>query len=134
MSQMSTPRKRGIRWMRYLAVIVALLWAGFWTFFGLASGISEGLSPVGILHHSIFPGLIFLISAIIAWRWNLVGGILLVLESLFVFVVYPMRFMDFPLITILLVLATMALPPMIAGILFIVSYKSTKSLKKEVSL
>jgi hypothetical protein len=127
MAEMSASRNRGSRWMRYLAVIISLLWAGFWTFFGFASGISEGLNPVGVLHHSIFPGLLFLISALIAWRWNRIGGVLLVIEGLFVFVVYPMRFMDFPLVTILLVLATMAFPPLIAGILHIADSRKIRN-------
>jgi DMSO/TMAO reductase YedYZ heme-binding membrane subunit len=31
--------------MRYIAQALALIWAGWWTFFGLACGLSEGMSP-----------------------------------------------------------------------------------------
>ncbi len=32
-------------WMRHVARSIALIWAGWWTYFGLASGADEGLEP-----------------------------------------------------------------------------------------
>ena len=65
---------RTTKWMRYVARALALIWAGWWTFFGLASGLAEGLSPAGVLLHATLPGLIFLVSAVITWRWEAIGG------------------------------------------------------------
>jgi hypothetical protein len=107
------------RWIRYTARGLSLAWAGFWVWFGLASGLGEGLTPVGVLRHMTLPGLIFLVSALVAWRWEHVGGALLLLEGLLTLVGYPLQFSRFPAGTILMVLATMALPPLIAGVLFV---------------
>ena len=49
--------------MRYIARALALILAGWWTFFGVASGIVEGLIPAGVLLYATMPGLIFLVSA-----------------------------------------------------------------------
>jgi hypothetical protein len=109
-----------MRWQWYAARALALTWAGFWTWFGLASGIAEGQSPAGIFLHAARPGLIFLLTAAIAWRWEAVGGAALVLEGLLVFILYPrMLHRSFPLSTILFVYLTMALPPLISGFLFL---------------
>ena len=61
-----------------LARILSLAWGGWWTFFGLASGVGEKLRPAGVLVHATAPGLIFLASAILAWRWPVPGGVLLI--------------------------------------------------------
>lgn len=45
--------------LRFAARIIALLWAGWWTFSGLASGIGEGLDISGILIHTTTPGCSF---------------------------------------------------------------------------
>lgn len=104
--------------MRYLARTVALLWAGWWVFFGLTSSLSEGLRPVDILIHAAIPGLVFVISAIIAWRWEAIGGVLLLQIGLLVLIAYiVMAYNRFPLSTITVVLLAMALPPLVAGAL-----------------
>lgn len=103
-------------WLRPAARGVALLWAGFWVFFGLASGIGEGLDWVGVLIHTAVPGLIFLALALLAWYREEIGGALLVIVGLVVLVWYPIDTADtFRLSTIVMVLLTMALPPLLAG-------------------
>lgn len=103
---------------RYLARAVALIWAGWWVLFGLASAFSEGISPTGVLLHTAVPGLIFLLSAVIAWRWDVIGRNLLIGEGLLIFIAYPaVALGQISLISIVVVLITMALPPLIAGIL-----------------
>ena len=103
----------------YSARVLAMLWAAFWTWFGLASGIAEGLSPAGVLVHTAVPGLFFVLLLVVAWRWEALGGILLVLASLFMAVAYPLVFRRMPLSTTIFVLLTMAVPPLLAGILFL---------------
>jgi len=119
---------RTTKWMRYAARTLALLWAGWWVFFGLASGLGEGLSPVGILIHTALPGLVFLVSVALAWRWETVGGVVLILEGVFVLIAYPVMTYDhFPLATIIFVLLTMALPPLAAGLLLLISGQKSKA-------
>ena len=103
----------------YSARVLAVLWAAFWIWFGLASGIAEGLPPRGVLIHTAVPGLFFALLVVVAWRWETLGGILLVAASLFVFVVYPMLFRRLPPLVIFLTLLTMAVPPLVAGILLL---------------
>jgi hypothetical protein len=109
-----------MNWIVYAARALALLWGAFWTWFGLASGIGEGLDPAGIFFHAALPGLVFLATAGLAWRWETIGGVALVLEGLLVMVAYPLMVHGrFPLATILFVELTMALPPLAAGVLFL---------------
>ena len=110
----------------YSARILAMLWAAFWTWFGLASGIAEGLSPAGVLVHNAVPGLFFVLLLLVAWRWEPVGGILLVLAGLFIAVAYPLAFRK-PLGITIPTLLTMALPPLLGGILFLEHWWLNKS-------
>ena len=110
------------KWMRYAAGALTLVWAGFWSFFGLASGIGEGLRPMAVLVHTTLPGLIFVASAVVAWRTHVIGAVVLLIEGLVVLIGYPvMNYHHFPFSTIVFVLVTMALPPLVAGFLFISS-------------
>jgi hypothetical protein len=101
---------------RILGLAVAVVWGGFWTWFGLVSGITEKMTALGVLLHALVPGGLFLASVAVAWRWERPGAYLLLLEALLIAVVYPMlsggRWLPF-------VLPTMALPPLVAGILLL---------------
>ena len=119
---------RATKWARYSARAIALIWAGWWTYFGVASGTGEQLDPVGILIHAAAPGLFFLALALIPWRWEAAGGALLLLESLAVTIGYPLAtYRTFPASTIFFVVLTMALPPMIAGSLFLIAWRQSRS-------
>jgi hypothetical protein len=102
---------RAAKPMRYLARTLALVWAVWWTLFGLIAGMGEGYAPLGILAHATVPGLIFLVAAVIAWRWEVIGGILLLLEGLGTLYVfgYSRTIEGFLILT---------LPPLVAGLLF----------------
>lgn len=104
----------------YAAHILALVWALFWVWFGLASGIAEGGDVRAVLIHSAAPGLIFLALALIAFRWERFGGRALVAIGVIVAIAYPMVFGGrIRTETVLMVLATMAIPPLLAGILLL---------------
>jgi hypothetical protein len=118
-----------IKWMRYIGQALALIWAGWWIFFGVASGMDERLNLLGILIHATIPGLIFLVSAIIAWQWQVIGSIVLILEGLLIFIVYPVMFRHLSFLTIILTLLTLALPPLIAGFLLLVSWRKLKTME-----
>lgn len=108
-------------WAHWTARILSLVWAGFWTWFGLASGIYEKGKPLEILLHTAVPGLVFLVSALIAWRWQAVGGVLLLLEGLVIAVGYLLMVQHsrFSLLTRIQVDLMLALPPLVSGILFL---------------
>jgi hypothetical protein len=95
---------------RVVARAMALVWAAFWFLFGLASGLGEGLGPIGAVMHTV-PGVIFLVSALIAWRWEAVGAVLLLLEAPMISGFFHVR--DPALLAIL------PLPPLLAGCLFL---------------
>jgi len=77
-----------------------------------------------VLLYTAVPGLIFVLLLVVAWRWEAVGGALLVLISVLIAVAYPILFRRLPARTIILVLLTMAGPPLLAGILFLVHWWS----------
>jgi hypothetical protein len=112
---------RVTKWMRYCARALALIWAGWWTFFGLASGLGEGLDLVGVLIHTAFPGLVFLSVAALAWRWLAMGGIVLLLVGVLTFIMFPGT-MRFPFPTRMLMLLTFHLPPLVASFLSLASW------------
>jgi hypothetical protein len=117
-----------MKWLRVGALALALVWAGWWTFFGIASGLSEGMNPIGVLAHATLPGLIFCASVAVAWWRESIGGIVLVLEGLVALIAYPlMTHHNFPLSTIAFVILTMALPPLAVGFLLIVDGRKRRS-------
>ncbi len=64
--------------LRFIGLVVAIAWAAFWSLFGLASGLGEGLWAEGVVAHAVVPGGVFLAAALIAWRWQAAGALLLV--------------------------------------------------------
>ncbi len=123
---MSLPNEKARRWLQTIARLVALLWAGWWVFFGVASGIGEGLDPLGVVIHTAVPGLIFLALAILAWLRAGVGGALLVITGLLILVIYPiMAHGSLSLVTILITVALLALPPLVAGALCLACWRQT---------
>ena len=112
------------RRMRYIARALALIWALHWTFVGLACSVGrsrlfdETRSPAEIfLDQFALPSLVFLVSAAIAWRWEAIGGVALVLAGLVSFIAFPP---DPEILSRSLCL--LHLPPVVAGSLFLASW------------
>jgi hypothetical protein len=111
----------------YIARTIAFLWAAFWLFVGITSGIGEGLKLAGLIMHVIFPGVLFLSLALFAWRWPVHGAIVLILCGIAVLILYPVQMgRGFPLSTVLFVLSTMGAPPLIAGLLMLIHARKHK--------
>lgn len=105
--------------MLWLARGLSFLWAGFWVWFGLASGIGEKLSGVGVLMHTL-PGMVFLVPTVAAWKWPGVGGWVLVGMGVVIAVAYGMfPPKHLPLQAVVMTDLMLALPPLIAGGLFV---------------
>jgi hypothetical protein len=122
MSQSSVVTHRRINWLRFTSRSLALAWGVFWSWFGAASGISEGIGLLGTIVHTALPGLIFLVSALIPWWLPRTGGVILIVEGVIVAIAYPIMFGQFPLATIIFVLLTMSAPPLLSGILFLLEH------------
>ena len=111
-------------WMRYLARALALVWAGWWTLFGVLAGIGEGLDPAGIFMHSAVPGGLFLIAVALAWRWEAAGTGLLLVAGVLTMVVFPFA-------RTLEGFLTLAAPPILAGGLFFADWTESLSTSAE---
>lgn len=119
-------KEKNIAIIRIIAGVISLLWASFWIFYGLFSGLPEGGGFSGFLYHvpNALPGIAMLISSAIAWRCATVGGVLLCVESLLIVVGYPLLFYSrTPITTIIYIILGMGIPPMFSGLLFVVSGK-----------
>jgi len=98
---------------------LALLWAGFWLFFFVVESWSWH-TPVGHALLWVGAGLLFILLAFIPWRWELLGGLLLVIVGFSVGVTYaiwsPPRL---PAPSRVLTTLLSSLPPIAAGTLFV---------------
>jgi len=104
--------------MRLTARILAAVWTLFWMYFGLASGIGENLDVTGIIIHTLSPGGVFLLFFLIALKFERIGGVIFMLIGIIVAIAYPLTFgKNFPVLTSVLVILTMAIPPLAAGVL-----------------
>jgi hypothetical protein len=110
-------------WTVVIARTLAILWSLFWVWFGIASAIFEQLDTAGRILHLAVPGLFFVVLTLIVWRWEAVGGGLLLLAGAAICVAYPLLFGPrFAWTVVALVLLTMALPPLLAGAMFLVHW------------
>ncbi|HAL61566.1 MAG TPA: hypothetical protein DCP08_04055 [Chloroflexi bacterium] len=93
---------------------------------GLLPGDSQPPAP-GLLAHST-PGLLILIATLVAWRWEKIGGSLLVGVALLVtaFLLWALIFRGGHRPLAALVWSTMALPPLVAGLLFLISSRKPR--------
>jgi len=125
MADENISNNQGPKWMRTIARILAFFWCLWWALFGIASGIGEG--GVNLVRHLIFPTLIFILLFLVFWRWEKVGSIIMIIIGLFIAIAYPLTFgRRFPAITTIFIELTMALPPLIAGVLSILYRRKTK--------
>jgi hypothetical protein len=96
------------KWLINTGRALGVVWALWWTVFGLLSGIGEGAGLLAVVMHTIMPGLIFLLAAALAWRWKPWGTIPLIVLGAWAMLAY-----DFG--RDLGGLATLSLPPIVAG-------------------
>jgi hypothetical protein len=103
----------------FIARMLALLWAGFWTFFFVAE-CRAWKTPGRTAAIWAGIGMLFLIAAVVPWAWERSGGILLSVLGVLVGVVYrlwaPPRLSFASRATTAL---TLCGPPIIAGTIFL---------------
>ena len=118
--------------MRSLAKSLALVWALWWIFFGVAYAVGQKFSQQAVLVLLIFP-LLFLGSAMLPRFSERTGGMVLLLEGLIILIGYPwITYGKVPLSAIAAVLFMLALPPLISGFLFLAAGRQ-KTRAPEVS-
>ena len=108
--------------VEYLARALALLWAGFWTFFFIAESLAWH-TPAYRMMIWVCVGLIFVMLSLVAWRWEVAGGLMLMTTGVLAALAYaawaPRSLSLTARITTLL---TFGFPPAIAGALFLLHH------------
>ncbi|MFC1617220.1 hypothetical protein ACFL2K_03270 [Candidatus Margulisiibacteriota bacterium] len=113
------------KYLRYISRSVLIIIAVFWFVFALLSGSEElGGGVKGILLNSpnSLPWLLLLLIIYVVWKWEFIGGILIILSGIFTIFFFQTykSIITFSLISI----------PLIAiGIMLILSWKLGKSEK-----
>jgi hypothetical protein len=104
--------------LRWIARVILVLWALFWLYFNIGSGIAER-SEYGA--QSMFghfgAAAITLLLVLIAWFFEGAGGILLILVALTVSYFLVMHFSRWAGFTV----PTLALPALVAGVLLVLN-------------
>lgn len=109
-------------WQCRGAWILIIITVVFWLWFGIGSALVEGGGWFNWFMHLLIPGGIFIFSALIAKQWLKIGSIMFICEgvvgtSILVFALVSQRLNTS---TLLLMLFTLALPPLIGGILLLI--------------
>ena len=118
---MMTVSSKRRKWLRRLGLIIGFFIAVLWLSFGIVLSIGDGMDIIEALFHTAVPGLVFLASIIIAFRWAFAGGVFLIVEGLVVSFAYSAIFGHCQKITIVFVILLMSLPLLVSGILLILS-------------
>lgn len=113
-----------VQWERNSARAILLTWAAFWIWFGLASGLSEHLPPLGIFIHTAAPGLVFALIAAIAWRHERAAAWLLLAVAAGILFAYNELMGHRGTLFVLQVGSILAGPPLLAGLLFYMASRS----------
>jgi hypothetical protein len=123
-------------WYRRAAAILVVIAVVFWLWFGIGSAVVMQGTAFDWFMHLMMPGGIFIISALIAWRWSRVGGVILALEGLLalIFVIRAYALGNYDASTFILMILTLCLPPLVSGSLFVIHGWQEKNLRLEEEL
>ena len=115
-------------WRRSTARVLMIIAIVFWLWFGIGSAYVENTGLFNWLMHILVPGGVFILSALVAWRWEGIGGALLVLEGLVAlgFIVRAFLLGSFTASILVLMCLTLGLPPLAAGVLFLLCWQRSK--------
>ncbi len=102
------------KWMRWGGLALATAVGLFWMWFGIASGVGEGLTPLGVVQHALVPGGVIALIVVAAWRWPLAGGPLLIAAGIAAGFFFGW-WARFPAATRLFMVLTLVAPPVVAG-------------------
>jgi prolipoprotein diacylglyceryltransferase len=118
-------------WTARILCILAILFISFFALDSVSSERTFWQNTTSLLM-SLIPSFVLLAVLIIAWKWEKIGGIILTIFglafSIFIFV-FNYKRNHFPVMMCLLLTLAVAIPFVLAGILFILShYRKKKEL------
>jgi len=113
-----------LHWTPRIICILAILFISLFSLDSFSSERNFWQNATAFLMHNI-PSFVLLAVLIVAWKWEKVGGIILTITglafSIFIFVFNYKRH-HFPVMTCLMQALVVAMPFVVAGILFILSH------------
>ena len=120
MAAKANPGRQRSAFARTIAWLVLIIWAVWWIYFNIASGISEigDIGTMALVSHLLMPVAI-LVILLICWRWEMWGGLLLVLASLFAYFFYHIGDESRNPVQGLMMVATLIVPAIAPGMLLI---------------
>jgi hypothetical protein len=108
--------------VEYFARGLALLWAGFWTIFFVAESLAWH-TPVYRMTIWLCVGLIFVMLALVAWRWEVAGGLMLIAAGVLAALAYAIWGpRELSLASRVTTLVIFGVPPAGAGALFLIRH------------
>ena len=115
-------------WQRPAGLVLMIIAIVFWLWFGIGSAYAENAGLFNWLMHILVPGGIFILSTLVAWRWEGIGGVLLALEGLgaLSFIVRAFLLANFTASGLVLMCLTLGLPPLAAGVLFVICWRRSR--------
>ena len=100
-----------------LGYVLVLAWSGFWASYALGSALHDGVGWQGMLIYAAQPVFIcFGLFGIACWRRH-TGAILLLAAGFLLAGLHPIFYAEFDRGTKLFVMATLAGPPFVGGLL-----------------
>ena len=107
-----------------IARALALLWAGFWLFFFIVESLAWDTPALPMLTW-VGVGLVFVLMAMLPWRWEVTGGLVLAVAGLLIGVSYAIWAPSgLSLSTRVTGTIVFGAPPLVAGILFLVHHQA----------
>jgi hypothetical protein len=116
-----------LHWLPRIICILAILFISMFAFDAFAPGLTLWQQIGGFLMHLI-PSFILLALLVVAWKWELIGGIIFTIIGL---VLSPLVFqhnynMNHSVSMSLGIIAMITFPFVIVGILFLISYSKKR--------
>ena len=116
-----------IHWTPRILCIIAVLFISLFALdtFGHGGGFWKEISDF-IIH--LIPSFILLVFLLIAWKWELIGGIIFTIIGLVMTpIIYSHNFaMNQDVVMSLIIIASITLPFIVVGVLFIISHYMKK--------
>ncbi len=136
MSNISSKDAWPVKLMRWVARVLSILWA-YWALFITLFVLGHGFRGAALAIVMTIPLLMFMGAAIIAgvWRKEAFGGVVLLVDGVLIFVCGTFG-PHSPLPTdvswdAVLAISTLILPPLVAGSLFLICHRISKTSREQ---